>query len=799
MKSSLLPVLLLLSLFTAQAQDAAENEAKVRDIVGFYQYLLNTLGGENSSTRDKEVIVKESFRKVFLDEKVQIEDDLEENRSVITYKDVRAYLLDVDFFYKRAAFELEILGIEEAQSETGSSFFKVELNRKLTATSLDGLSISNSRKRFIEINLDPETGVMKIASIYTNPFNRSAQLQEWWSTLPLSWREVFFARYGVEGDSLSVQQLQQIAQTDSLDLNGNTFISTLEPIYVLTSLRYLDISDTYIESLQPLRSTSKLEHFLAQNAPISDLQSLKFNEGLTTLEISGTRVEQIQVISRFLKLKKLDISGLNVSDFNAIRLLKSLEWLDASGTAFQNINFSGLTALKWLNLANSPVEDIRDVVASPELEELDISYTGLSDLRPVGGLPKLKILRINQTQISSLTPLIGLSKLEKVYAENIPLSEEEVEAFTAKRPKVLLVRNSKQIDQWWSGLPPEYKTVFSRLIGDINPSTEALIRFLSVDSLDLTGAPISTFQPLKSFKKLTFLRVDQTMLTNFDGIEELSQLVFFSAKLVKADFSKAVSPKKLRYLNLSGTPLASVSSLQPLNQLEYLDIDNTQVKEEEVLSFITKHPSTMVLYRTSALAAWWEGLSEEWIRLMRQNLEMSQEPSAAELHKLTSFSTLVLKDELISEFSPLQVFSLLKSLTLSRLPIGNLTGLPFLNQLESLAISEMPVTDASPLGAAVKLKRLSLSSTGVADLRPLGTLKTLEDLDISATQVKRLNGLETLTNLRRLNCSNTGVFTFGRITELTALQQITCFNTKLKENDLEVIRKAIPDCQIVYY
>src|SRR5688500_14101299 len=70
-----------------------ENEKKVRDIVAFLEYLLNTLGSSATSTRDKEVVVRESYTKIFRDDKVQIEDDLE-NREVVTNKNVVAYLKD---------------------------------------------------------------------------------------------------------------------------------------------------------------------------------------------------------------------------------------------------------------------------------------------------------------------------------------------------------------------------------------------------------------------------------------------------------------------------------------------------------------------------------------------------------------------------------------------------------------------------------------------------------------------------------------------------------------------------------
>ena len=75
------------------------NEEKVKDVVAFFELLLNTLGSNSTSARDKEIVITESYAKIFRDDKVQVEDDLDENRSVITNKDIVAYLKDVDFFF----------------------------------------------------------------------------------------------------------------------------------------------------------------------------------------------------------------------------------------------------------------------------------------------------------------------------------------------------------------------------------------------------------------------------------------------------------------------------------------------------------------------------------------------------------------------------------------------------------------------------------------------------------------------------------------------------------------------------
>ncbi len=63
------------------ATPEVNNEDKVRDLVAFLELLLNTLGSSTSTPRDKDVIITESYKKVFRDSKVQVEDDPAPGRS----------------------------------------------------------------------------------------------------------------------------------------------------------------------------------------------------------------------------------------------------------------------------------------------------------------------------------------------------------------------------------------------------------------------------------------------------------------------------------------------------------------------------------------------------------------------------------------------------------------------------------------------------------------------------------------------------------------------------------------------
>jgi len=69
-----------------QKPDVVADEKKVREIISFFEYMLNTLGNSSTPTRDKEVLITESYAKIFRDSKVQVEDDLDEERMVIGWQ-----------------------------------------------------------------------------------------------------------------------------------------------------------------------------------------------------------------------------------------------------------------------------------------------------------------------------------------------------------------------------------------------------------------------------------------------------------------------------------------------------------------------------------------------------------------------------------------------------------------------------------------------------------------------------------------------------------------------------------------
>jgi hypothetical protein len=201
--------------------DPAKDDAKVKDIIAFLEYVLNTLGSSETPSRDKDVLITESYTKIFRDAKVQVEDDLDENRKVITNKDVVAYLKDVDFFFADVKFEFTIDNIKGSTNANGTYFYKVSTRRNLKGTTTDGKPINNTIPRFIEVNYNPNDQDLKIVSIYTKEFDEKEAFTKWWNELSYEWHAIFMRRLNLT-DSVTLDDIRNVAAIEALDLSNNS-------------------------------------------------------------------------------------------------------------------------------------------------------------------------------------------------------------------------------------------------------------------------------------------------------------------------------------------------------------------------------------------------------------------------------------------------------------------------------------------------------------------------------------------------------------------------------------------------
>ena len=770
------------------------------ETMGFY---FNLLGGTRASLAEKETIINSSFLKLFANEKVQVEDDLQEVRSTVIYKDVQAYLKDIDFFFETAQFDFEIDTVQKLLKEDGTPYYQVDLIRNLTAISLTGDSINTTRKRYVELNLDTKGQELKIASIYTTKISKEKQLREWWDNLTLAWKTVFQKRLGVFYDSLSSDELFNLVTLDSLNLSNNDLILDLEPLYQLTSLKHLKISNTWINDLRPLLSINKLQSLDISNTSVFDLQYLKYHKDIRILNLSNSHVEDFSVLKNFDKLSELNvngIAGINLSFINDLKTLEVLKMEDAKGSDW--LNFSQLSKLKMLYAKNSDLLTITGIESLQNLQEIDISSTSVSSLSGFEKLNNLITIRLNNTEVKALNPLIGLTKLKRVYANGTGLTDQSIQQFSDQN-KALLITNAAQLMAWWEGLPAGFKTRLTEMMETNTPQVEDLSALIRVDSLDASNSGLQNLDPVQRFQTIEYLNLDGNRIGKIDGTKLSPKLITLT--LNDTDVNEWMGMEGLVQLEsifAKNTAVSSLSGLYDLPKLRLIDVDGSNVDAQAVQELMASKPQVKVRFKSIELEKWWLDLSPTLKKAYSENASLSDKPSADELHRLIASESLSFRNIPITELFQVSLnqFYQLKELKLQQVRISTIADLPQIDGLHSLEIIQMPIVDLSGLKEKYpELKHLNITNTAVEDLRPLEGLGTLEVLNFSGTNVKRFKGLEGLMNLQEIDCSNTKVFKFDRIGDLKNLKKITCFNTGLRQNDIDKLLESLPNVEVIFY
>lgn len=786
---------------TKGSSDPLKNEQKVRDMVAFFEYVLNEIGSANTAASDKDVLITESYTKIFRDSKVQIEDDLAEQRDVITNKDVPAYLKDVDFFFKDVRFELAIENIHGGTNANNQTFYKVSVRRNLTGVDVEGKAINSSVPRFIEINYDPKDQDLKIVSVYTHEFDETEAWNAWWKQLSYEWQGIFKRKLNLT-DSVQVSDIKNISSVEEMDLSGNTYIRDLEPLSRLLSLRILNISNTSLTDLGSIRYLSELEELNISNTSISDISMLRYSEKLKKLFINRTPVNDISVLERLRGITHLELANTAVSDLTPIGGLADLHYLNAKGTMTANLTpLATLANLTELNISSTPITDLTPAKGFNKVVRLNIDSTGVTDLTPLSSLTDLKELHINYTKIVNLQPLKDLPHLEKIYCDHSQITRSIADMFMAGNPEVLVILESEDLKNWWSALPDAWHDVLSKAANvNANPTKEELARVTNLDSINLSG--LSHIQDGDALGKLLKLRViiaNKTSLHDISVWKDLKNLRYIDVSDTQVkDISVLNHFAQLKVFKADRTGVQNVASLSGLSKLEKIYLDETGITDDDVIEFLKKMPACLVIYKTSQVENWWTLLADDWKKVFQTRIAMDDKTKRENLHQLIELESVDFKEAAVSDLSVFAMFVRLKEIRLSGTSVSDISPLGAITSLKILQISDSPLGKLDPISQLINLEELDISNTPVEELSPLYSLQGLKKLNCAGTQVKKLDALEKIKEMEYLDCSNTLVRSLDAIMNIP-LKTLKCYNTKISVKRAQEFRSRHTDCNVIYY
>ena len=850
MTKKMLILLLLLDFIylPLSAQKLNPEEVKVyteecTDLIAYLEFSLNSIGDNELTPKEKDIIISESYSKFFRDSKVQIEDDLVPDREAVTNKDVQAYLKDVDFFFTKVIFSYKILSVNLLQDESKHPYFKIHALRTLDGTTINNDSIHNEQARYIEVSINPDLRQLKIVSIYTTKIDETIENIRWWNELPVSWKEILgnqisihdslafsrilnitpdYALIEIPFDTTGLAQIQTLYPDSSIQLNptfdsiyfsadstgiawretvesslrkllstkelnvsGRLDIHYLDPLSKLGSLHSLDISKTNISDLYPIRNLVDLEDLNISNTPVNNLDALVYSMALQNLDLSNTKVYSLLPLSNLVNLKVLNLASTQIDDIQALSSLKMLVDLKIKGTMVSDLSpIKQQLSLSYLNIDDCPIADISAVENLTELKIFSCNNTIVNNLKALSKLKNLNVIYCENTEITNLNALNGMEHLSKIYCDNTLLGKAKALEYMKNNVNVLVVYESKKLKKWYEELSPEWKNIFNKYVAvdEENPTKEQLHQVASITDIDISGqTQIASLEALSRIPNLKKLNASGTEITSLDALYELHELNWLDVSATKIiTISALENSHTLSYLDISNTNVTKLNALHELHSLKKLNIQNTKIEDITQL---------MKLSGLRELQA--DGCSVDAKQFEAFSLK---NPKCIVIYQSEFLNNWwnKLNNEWQQYFMGLQNWKQTpNSIELHELckrqelvvennrSIHDITALSVFSLLKKLSIIGTQISDINILAHLHRLESIELSQNPIMEIGALSGLKNLTSINISNTQVDNLDWILPLAHLQYLDISGTQIKNIKSLNSLYMLETLVAFNTRI--------------------
>ena len=842
------------------SQEIDGYRAQAEQLTSFLEFTFNTIGDPEVPVKEKDIIINQSFNKFFESEKVQIEDDLVDQRDVPINKDVQAYLKDIDFFYKQVTFEFRIEEITQEINDKNQLFFKIQMNRNLQGVTIEGDTLNTNRVRYIEINLNDSEKDLKIASIYTTKLNEKEELRKWWNELPLQWKEIFGGNIALSDtirmkdvlyfddslacfnlltsqrmsrDTLSLfvtdtlkiilsdtawlntalldRQLKKITELDTITISSGQDIISLEPLSKLANLGRLDCSNTGIDNLMPLRNLTHLYYLDCSGTLVESLKPLRYSNKMEHLFISNTRIRNIATLTNFELLEQLHFNHTEIDSLYPIKDLVQLADLEFSNTTINDIApLTELINLERLDFSSTTVSDVGPLKKLKNIYFLKFENTPVKNLRPLKDLSKLQLLFIDQTPVYEISPLDGLPELNRIYCDQTGITRRTANQFMEDNSGVLVIYESAELINWWKALSGEWKNYFSDYVStNVDPKKEELHEITKIKNVDISGRDeIKTLKPLQNLAMLNNLNCKSTGIESIYPLRELADLNFLDFSNTRVmDISVLAKLGKLEELRFDDTQVKDIEPILHLDELRLVYCDNSPVDEGQVMEFIIAHPDCLIVYQTKKLELWWSNVPDVWKLLAGKFIDNNETLNREQLHQIAKLRRIDLADFPEMGNRSLQIESLeyinklafLEELSFKNTRITSLGPLRGMKTIKVLHCTNNPIESLDPLSEVKNLEDLNVQNTPIENLEFLSTLFKLKKLNCSGTMIKSLKGIEYLQNLEQLDCYNTSIRNLKNVQNLENLKLIRCYNTRITERTINKFKETHPDIEVIYY
>lgn len=170
-------------------------------------------------------------------------------------------------------------------------------------------------------------------------------------------------------------------------------LSDLTGISALTQLTEIDISDTQVSDVKPLKN-APLRNLYCEYTNVDNQEVIAEFTDLSALRMSHADENVIKMVSEYTNLHMLGLYDSQVTTLKSFRNLKKLESLDLSGC--ENLmhleGVEQLANLNYLGIPDTGVNALPEDFMMEKLEIIDLHNLVIDDYTPLLHCPKLKLI-----------------------------------------------------------------------------------------------------------------------------------------------------------------------------------------------------------------------------------------------------------------------------------------------------------------------------------------------------------------------------------------------------------------------
>ncbi|MEK4863228.1 leucine-rich repeat domain-containing protein [Bacillus sp. FSL E2-8895] len=241
---------------------------------------------------------------------------------------------------------------------------------------------------------------------------------------------------------------EDLLQIKTLSIYSGEGINEIAGLEYMTNLEKLTLRESNVTDISVISGLRHLKYLDLSSSPIESIQPVSKLENLDMLFLRDNKIADLTPLSQMKKIKILDLIGNNIKDLTPLFTVLSLEEVYLANNQISNL--SGIEKLKNVNLlwiGNNKISDIEPISKMSNLIELEIADSEIKDISSLSKLVKIQVLNLEENYISDISPLSNLTNLHEINLGANEISDIKSVEELGKRTSIDIQRQKIFLDE----------------------------------------------------------------------------------------------------------------------------------------------------------------------------------------------------------------------------------------------------------------------------------------------------------------------------------------------------------------